>query len=161
MKMQCRVLILIMFQSESSLTPACCENIYTGPSLLVAFTWCNNILLGDSSWLHFRWGCHPQHSSICALRDTVYVILLLFCNAYVGAERVFWEEWYGCTFLSMPDIPGGGGGLTPFLRAWLTRDSWSMLGWFHLGPLLFMCPFNFNAWPPVAARDVDKANCSA
>lgn len=43
------------------------------------------------------------------------------------------------------------------LCAWLTRAPWSMPRWLQLGPLLFMCPFNLNAWPLIAARDVDGA----
>lgn len=49
----------------------------------------------------------------------------------------------------------------PFhLCAWLTHESWSTLGWLHLGPLLFMCPFNFNAWPPIAARRCGQGKLS-
>lgn len=38
---------------------------------------------------------------------TCHVVVELYCNPHVGAERLLWEEWYGCTFLSVPDAPEG------------------------------------------------------
>lgn len=123
-------------------------NVLTRLHLVCAF---RDKLKQETTWRQ-AWSARWRNNMSCCC----WAVLSHSCRSWEGLLG----RMISCTFLSVPDVPAGRK-LTPFiyvLRLPVINEACELV---TTGPLLFMCPFNLNAWPPTAVRDVDKQNCDA